>query len=75
MAHFITAMLEVKDLNENMAISTMKIGLRGSRFTYSLDKTLSQTYAELLERAYKYMCTDEEASDRRQTEGKSQKKK
>ena len=41
-----------------------------SQFTFSLDKTLLQTYAELLERAYKYMCADEGVSDRRQTEGK-----
>ena len=50
-----------------MAISAMKRGLRASRFTYSLDKTLPRTYAELLERAYKYMRADEGASDRRLT--------
>ena len=38
MAHFNAATLEVKNLNEDMAISTMKKDLRGSRFTYSLDK-------------------------------------
>ena len=63
-ARFNTATLEVRDLNEDMAISAMKRGLRASRFTYSLDKTLPRTYAELLERAYKYMRTDEGASDR-----------
>ena len=52
---FNTATLEVQDLNEDMAISAMKRGLRASRFTYFLDKTLSRTYAELLECAYKYM--------------------
>ena len=50
-AHFNTAMLEVRDLNEDMAISAIKRGLRKFRFTYSLDKTLSRTYAELLKRA------------------------
>ena len=74
MGRFNAATLEVKDLNENMAISAIKRGLRGSRFTYSLDKTLPRTYAKLLERAYKYMHADEGASDRRQIEGKSQKK-
>ena len=74
-ARFNMAMLEVKDLNENMAISTMKRGLRGFRFIYSLDKTLPRTYAELLEHVYKYMRADEGAFDRRQTKGKSQKKK
>ena len=53
----------------------MKRSLRGSRFTHSLDKTLLRTYAELLEHAYKYIRTDEAASDRRQTDKKSQKKK
>ena len=74
-ARFNAATLEVKDLNENMTISIMKRGLRGSRFTYSLDKTLHWTYVELLKRAYKYMRADKGASDRRQTKGKSQKKK
>ena len=63
MARINTATLEVKDLNEDMAISAMKRGLRGSRFIYSLDKTLLWIYVELLERAYKYMYVDEGASD------------
>ena len=74
-ACFNAATFEVKNLNENMAISAMKRGLRGSRFTYSLDKTLPWTYAELLECTYKYMRADEGASDRRQTKSKGQKKK
>ncbi|XP_073103311.1 uncharacterized protein [Elaeis guineensis] len=48
-ARFKVTTLEVRDLNEDMVISVMKKGLKGSRFTYSLDKTLSRTYAELLE--------------------------
>ena len=75
MTHFNATTLELKDLNEDMAISAMKRDLRRSRFTYSLDKTLPQTYVELLEHAYKYMCADEEASDRCQIEDKDQKKK
>ena len=75
MAHFNAATIEIKDLNEDMAISVMKRGLRGSQFTYSLDKTLLQTYAELLERVYKYICADEGASNRRQTEGKVRKRR
>ncbi|XP_073103482.1 uncharacterized protein [Elaeis guineensis] len=64
---FNAATLEVRDLNEDMAISAMKRRLRGSRFTYSLDKTLPRIYVELMERAYKYMRADEGASDRRLT--------
>ena len=58
-----------------MAISAMKRGLRVSHFTYSLDKTLPRMYAELLEHAYKYMRTDEGASDRCSTEFKGPKEK
>ena len=74
-AYFNTTTIEVRDLNEDRAISIMKRGLRGSRFTYFLDKTLLRAYAELLEHTYKYIRVDEGASDRRQTEGKNQKKK
>ena len=70
MARFNKATLEVRNLNEDMAILAMKRGLRGSKFSYTLDKTLSQIYTELLEYAYKYICTVEATSDRRQTEGK-----
>ncbi|XP_073110866.1 uncharacterized protein [Elaeis guineensis] len=72
---FNTITLEVRDLNEDMAISAMKRGLRRSRFTYFLDKTLPRTYAELLEHAYKYMRADEGASDRCLTEAKGPKEK
>ena len=72
---FNAATLEVWDLNEDMTISAMKRGLRGSRFIYSLDKILPRTYVKLLEHAYKYMRTDERASDRRLTEGAGQKEK
>ena len=75
MAHFNVVTLEVRDLNEDMAILIMKRGLKESRFTYSLNKTLSQIYTELLKHAYKYIRMDEGASDRRQIEEKDQKKK
>ena len=64
MARFNMAILEVRNLNKDMAILAMKRGLRRSRFTYSLNKTLLRTYTELLEHAYKYIRMDEGASDR-----------
>nr|XP_010906742.1 uncharacterized protein LOC105033577 [Elaeis guineensis] len=70
MAHFNAATFEIKDLNKDMAISAMKRGLKESRFIYSLDMTFLQIYAELLERAYKYIHANEDASDRCQTKGK-----
>ena len=70
MARFNSATLEIRDLNKDMAISVMKRDLRGFRFTYSLNKTLLLTYAELLECIYKYIRMNEGASDWHQTEEK-----
>ena len=74
MAHFNTVTLEVRDLNEDIAISIMKRGLRRFRFIYSLDKILPQTYAELLERVYKYIRVNEGTSDRCQIKGNVRKR-
>ena len=63
MARFNAATLEVRDLNEDMTILAIKRDLREFRLTYSLDKTLSQIYVELLEHTYKYIHTDEGTSD------------
>ena len=75
MVRFNTATLEVKDLDEATAIAAMKRGLRNFKFTYSLDMTLPRSYVELLECIQKYIHTEEAATDRRQFEEKSQKKK
>ena len=48
MARFNVATLEITDLNEVVAMSAFKKGLKQSRFTYSLDKTFPRTYSELL---------------------------
>ena len=74
-ACFNTATLEVKDLDEATAITTMKRGLWNSRFIYSLDKMLPQSYVKLLKRAQKYNRIEEAATNRRQFEGKGPKKK
>ena len=66
MPRFNAATLEGRSLNEEVAVSTMRQGLRGSRFTYSLDKNLLQTYAKLLELIDKYIRVEEGTSDRRQ---------
>ena len=75
MVRFNTATLEVKDLNEAMAITIMKQGLLNSKFIYSLDKTLPWSYIELFKRAQKYIHAEEGTTDRHQSEGKDQKKK
>ena len=74
-ARFNIATLEVKDLDEAMAIAVMKRGFWNSKFTYSQVKMLPRSYAELLERAQKYIRIEEAVTDRCQFEGKGQKKK
>ena len=74
-ARFNTATLEITDLNEYVAMSALKKGLKQSRFTYSLDKTFTKTYSELLARASKYIRADEGATSQRETEGKKEVKK
>ena len=64
MAHFNVATLEITDLNEFVAMSALKKGLKQSRFTYSLDKTFPKTYSKLLARASKYIRADEGAASR-----------
>ena len=61
-ARFNAATLEITDLNEVVAMSALKKGLKQSRFTYSLDKTFLKTYPELLARASKYIWVDEGAA-------------
>ena len=61
-ARFNTATLEITDLNEYVAMSALKKGLKQSRFTYSLDKIFPKTYSELLALASKYIRADEGAA-------------
>ena len=75
MMHFNIATLEILYLNEDMAISAMKRGLKSFKFAWSLDKMLSRTYLKLLEHAYKYVCVKERDSNRCESEKKDQKKK
>ena len=53
--------MEVPNLNEQVALSAMKKGLRASRFTFFVDKKSPKTYAELLTRAQKYVSMEEQA--------------
>ena len=69
-AYFNIATLEVRDLNESIAITAMKWGLQSSKFIYFLDKILFQTYAEILDCTQKYIRTEEGATDWRQSKGK-----
>ena len=48
LARFKAATLEVDHLDNLVAMSALKRGLRISRLTYSLDKNLVRSYAEVL---------------------------
>ena len=47
-AQFKVATLEVDHLDDLVAMSALKRSLRISRLTYSLDKNLARSYAEVL---------------------------
>ena len=74
-ARFKAATLEVYNLDESLVMSALKWGLRTFRLTYSLDKTPTKSYAEVLARAEKYIRADEGAASRREAEGKPSTKK
>ena len=48
LARFKAATLEVDHLDDLVAMSALKRGLRISRLTYSLDKNPARSYAEVL---------------------------
>ena len=74
-ARFKAATLEVDHLDDLVAMSALKRGLRISRLTYSLDKNPARSYAKVLIRVEKYIRTDEGASSRRKAETKSSNEK
>ena len=74
LAHFNAAAMEIPDLNEHVAMSALKMGLKPSKLTFSIDKSSLKDYAALLGKAHKYALAEEQAASRRQAEGKSAKK-
>lgn len=50
-----TAILEVRDLNESITMSTLKQGFQNGHLSFSLDKTIPKSYVELLAYARKYV--------------------
>ena len=57
--------LEVSDLDQTVAMSTMKGGLRPTRFSLSLEKWFSTSFIEMLARAEKYANAEEAMSTKR----------
>ena len=71
---FNAAAMEIPDLNKYVAMSVLKMGLKPSKLTFSIDKSSPKDYAVLLGKAHKYALAEEQAASRRQAEGKSAKK-
>ena len=74
LARFNAAATEIPDLNEHVAMSTLKMGPKPSKLTFSIDKSSPKDYAALLGKAHKYALAEEQAASHRQAEGKSAKK-
>ena len=58
-ACFNMTMLEVHNLNEKVAMSALKRGLWNNYFLFSLDKSFSKDYIDLLTHAWKYAQVEE----------------
>ena len=65
LARFNAATTEIPDLNEHVAMSALKMGLKPSKLTFSIDKSSPKDYAALLEKAHKYALAEEQATNRR----------
>ena len=61
MAHFNTAILEVKNFNESVAMSALKRRLQSNHLIFSLNKNFLDTYDKMLDRMRKYAHIEEEA--------------
>lgn len=74
-ARFKSAILEIYDLDEHVAMLASKRGLRSSKFTYSIYKTYPRSYLELLTCAQKYIWVEEVVVVQQETDGKPRRKK
>ena len=61
LTHFNKAILEVHNLIQDVALSTMKRGFRKGRLTFSLDKHLPRSFSEILAKANHYADAEEAA--------------
>ena len=74
MACFNIAATKILDFNEHVVMLALKMGLKPSKLTFSIDKSSPKDYATLLGKAYKYALAEEQAASHRQDKGKSTKK-
>ena len=57
--------MEIPDLNEHVAMSAVKMGLKPSKLTFFIDKSFPKDYTVLLGMAHKYTLVEEQATSRR----------
>ena len=76
MAHFNTAILEVKDFNKSVVMSALKQGLRSYRLTYFFNKNFVKNYEAMLDGIQKYAHAEKEEklSKKRKKKDKKEKK-
>ena len=65
---FNAATLKITDLDQTIAMTAMKDGLRPSKFLFSLKKSFPMDYAEMLSRADKYANAEEAMASKREPE-------
>ena len=58
--------MEITDLDQTIAMTAMKDGLRPSRFLFSLEKRFPVDYAEMLSLADKYVNAEEAMASKRE---------
>ena len=58
--------LEITDLDQTVAMTAMKDGLKSSKFLFSLKKWFPVDYAEMLSREDKYANVEEAMSSKRE---------
>ena len=59
--------MEITDLDQTVAMTAMKGGLKPSRFLFSLEKRFPVDYAEMLSRADKYANAEEAMASEKRT--------
>lgn len=75
MTWFKSIILEIYNLDEPVAMLTIKRCLHSSKFTYFLDKIYPKFYLELLTYTQKYLCMEEVVAIWWETDRKPKKKR
>ena len=60
--------MEIPDLNEHVVMSALKMWLKSSKLTFSIDKISLKDYAALLEKVHKYALAKEQVANHHKVE-------